>query len=219
MDAILLAAGNSARFGANKLLYEINGKKMYRYTLEHLYHQKQIGNLERVIVVSQYEEIFADIREHFPGVEMVCNLQPEKGISGSLKLGLEALKNELSATMKNKGGVALQNKPLASQACLFAVADQPCLTEKSLEKLIRMWKERGEGIVVAVSGERTGNPVIFGEKYYGELLEISGDVGGKSIVRRHPDDVRLCEIPEGELRDLDTVQEVTDTFSQNGQII
>ena len=33
---IMLAAGNSRRFGSNKLLYEIDGKPMYRHILEKL---------------------------------------------------------------------------------------------------------------------------------------------------------------------------------------
>ncbi len=33
---IMLAAGNSRRFGSNKLLYEIEGKPMYRHILEKL---------------------------------------------------------------------------------------------------------------------------------------------------------------------------------------
>ena len=33
---IMLAAGNSRRFGRNKLLYEIEGKPMYRHILEKL---------------------------------------------------------------------------------------------------------------------------------------------------------------------------------------
>ena len=33
---IMLAAGNSRRFGSNKLLYEIEGKPMYRHILENL---------------------------------------------------------------------------------------------------------------------------------------------------------------------------------------
>ena len=33
---IMLAAGNSRRFGSNKLLYEIEGKPMYQHILEKL---------------------------------------------------------------------------------------------------------------------------------------------------------------------------------------
>lgn len=191
MDAILLAAGNSSRFGTNKLLYELDGKRMYRYVLEKLYRQKRMGNLNRIVVVSQYEEIFADIRENFPEIETVLNPQPERGIASSLKLGLEVLQKEVS------------------QACLFAVADQPCLTETSLEKMIRMWERKPGGIVAAACGEKTGNPVIFSEKYYGELMELNGDVGGKCVVRRHPGEVALCEMPTEELRDFDTLKEIS----------
>ena len=42
---IMLAAGNSRRFGRNKLLYEIEGKPMYRHILEKL-----------MIVAEQLEE-------------------------------------------------------------------------------------------------------------------------------------------------------------------
>ena len=36
IDLILMAAGNSRRFGSNKLLYEWRGKKLYRYMLDAL---------------------------------------------------------------------------------------------------------------------------------------------------------------------------------------
>ena len=36
IDLILLAAGNSRRFGSNKLLYEVDGKPMYAHMLEKL---------------------------------------------------------------------------------------------------------------------------------------------------------------------------------------
>ena len=35
-DLILMAAGNSRRFGSNKLLYEWKGKKLYRHMLDAL---------------------------------------------------------------------------------------------------------------------------------------------------------------------------------------
>lgn len=191
MDAILLAAGNSIRFGKNKLLYCLNGKPVYRYILEILYQQKKENLLEHVIVVSQYEEIFSDIRVHFPGIELVRNPAPERGISSSLRLGIERLEQ-------------LAGK---SEACLFAVADQPRLTAESVCQLKRFWQEHTWGIAAASQGERIGNPVIFAERYYEELKALNGDVGGKRVLRRHMEDVGLCEIPVCELEDLDTPQD------------
>ena len=34
IDMILMAAGNSRRFGSNQLLYEWRGKKLYRYMFD-----------------------------------------------------------------------------------------------------------------------------------------------------------------------------------------
>lgn len=192
MDAILLAAGNSVRFGGNKLLYPLDGKKMYRYVLELLYQMMQDGDFENIVVVSQYEEIFEDIRNAFPGIASVRNPEPEKGISGSVRLGIEKL-GEVSPD---------------SRGCLFTVADQPYLTAESLKMLKATWEESPEGIVAAACGDWAGNPVAFARKYYEELKELTGDVGGKNVMRRHEEDVRLCEVPGRELEDMDTTDDL-----------
>lgn len=192
MDAVLLAAGNSERFGENKLLYPLKGKKMYRYVLELLYAMMQERHIENIVVVSQYEEIFEDIRNSFPGIASVRNPQPEKGISGSIRLGIEKLE-EISPD---------------SRGCLFAVADQPYLTAESLQKLKQTWEESPEGIVAAACGDWVGNPVVFDRKYYEELRSLTGDIGGKKVMRRHGEDARLCEVPDRELKDMDTLDEL-----------
>ena len=104
---IMLAAGNSRRFGGNKLLYEIDGNPMYRYILERLIavagaggQGKEVsscvletGSLKNikqemtVTVVTQYEEIEEEARAL--GVP-VYNPHPDEGISSSLKIGLKA---------------------------------------------------------------------------------------------------------------------------------
>lgn len=188
MDAILLAAGNSVRFGKNKLLFQMNGMPLYRRMLELLYGLKKEGMLERVIVVSQYDAIFAAIRADFPEIEMVRNPEPELGISGSIRLGI----------------LHLEQQSPKSEACLFTVADQPFLTRDSFLKMRRFWQEHDCGIVAAAWKERIGNPVIFSANYYGELKGLEGDVGGKKVLRRHLEDTGLCQIPLHELEDLDT---------------
>ena len=219
MDAILLAAGNSVRFGENKLLYRWKGKPVYRYILERLYRKKKEGLFSHLLVVSQYEEMFRQIETDFPEVEVVCNPHPEEGISGSIRRGL----------------LRLETLDAASEACLFTVADQPCLSEKSLERLIRSWQEEKFGIVAAsgvgshVEKERganegdqvgralcysgaknqpLGNPVIFSSRYYGELKNLTGDQGGKQVLYRHREDVGCCGLPAWELKDMDTREDM-----------
>ena len=88
---IFLAAGNSTRFGSNKLLYRLNGKCMYRYGLEVVAALWQKGLLDTIVIVTQYEEIIYDIEAHFPYMKTVNNPHPEAGISGSIRLGVEKL--------------------------------------------------------------------------------------------------------------------------------
>ena len=92
-----MAAGNSRRFGSNKLLYEWKGKKLYRHMLDALLEAAEeleknsgadTGNRDvsgggrqsrqrniRVRVVTQYEEILKDMEQ--PGGDEV--FQPVSG--------------------------------------------------------------------------------------------------------------------------------------------
>ena len=57
-------------------------------------------------------------------------------------------------------------------------------------------------------GTKTGNPCIFSREYYQELMEITGDKGGKQIICAHKEDVVLCETEEAELRDVDVPEQL-----------
>ena len=179
---IMLAAGNSRRFGSNKLLYEIDGVPMYLRTLEKLQKAaSELGNCE-IIVVTQYEEIAAKAQKS--GVRVLINPHPERGISSSMQIGL--------ATAKE------------SSACLFTVSDQPWLTTETIVDLVRKFQSEQKGMACTILNNKTGNPCIFSRKYYQELMEITGDKGGKQIINRHPEDVAYLEIEDAkELVDVD----------------
>lgn len=192
MDAIVLAAGCSRRFGKNKLLCKINGKPMYRYILELLFRQQEAGAVGQVVVVSQYEEIFLDIKKHFKGMECVKNPAPQMGISSSVRLGVRRLL-ELSE---------------ASVSCFFTVADQPYFTGRSFHKMAGLQQEYPKLIIAAAKCGECCNPVIFPAEYYPKLQELTGDVGGKAVLRKSMEAVKLCELPERELWDVDRVSDL-----------
>ena len=179
---IMLAAGNSHRFGSNKLLYEIDGMPMYLRTLRQLQKAvSELGNCE-IIVVTQYEEI-AD-KAQASGARVLINPHPERGISSSMQIGL--------ATAKE------------STACLFTVSDQPWLTAETIVNLVHKFQSEQKGMACTIRDGKTGNPCIFSRKYYQELMEITGDKGGKQIINRHPEDVTYLEIEDAkELVDVD----------------
>lgn len=149
MNLIFLAAGNSTRFGSNKLLYRLNGKCMYRYGLEVVAALWQKGLLDTIVIVTQYEEIIYDIEAHFPYMKTVNNPHPEAGISGSIRLGVEKL-----IELEEKCGKTGSRKRARLYVCS---GDQPYLTRESLENMVETWEVSKKGILVSENAGRMGN--------------------------------------------------------------
>lgn len=189
LGLIMLAAGNSRRFGSNKLLYEIDGMPMYRHVLLELDKVKEELKMQghecEITVVTQYDEIAQDAGEF--GMRALYNLHPDEGISSSLKIGLRV------------------NRDM--DACLFTVADQPWLRWKTIFGLVGVFLREGKGIACVEHDGKTGNPCIFSKEYYGELMKLSGDVGGKRVIVAHRGDVAVMGVDDGwEMRDVDVVE-------------
>ena len=181
---IMLAAGNSRRFGSNKLMYEVDGIPMYLRTLRQIWRAAEKIPGSRIILVTQSQQMDIINEAKKIGAEILFNLHPERGISSSMQIGLKSAKD--------------------ADACLFTVADQPWLTAETIIALYDAFQSENKGMACTVWGEKTGNPCIFSEKYYKELMAISGDKGGKQIIKKHPEDVAYLKISdERELQDVD----------------
>ncbi len=184
----MLAAGNSRRFGSNKLLYGIDGMPMYRHILLELVQVRDVfeaqGHACEITVVTQYDEIAQEARKL--GAQVLYNLHPDEGISSSLKIGLQVNRN--------------------MDACLFTVADQPWLRGETILGLVGVFLREGKGIACVEYDGKTGNPCIFSKKYFEELMKLSGDVGGKRVVVAHREDVAVMRVEDGrEMVDVDVV--------------
>lgn len=183
MNLILLASGNSIRFQGNKLLTTFNAKPMYMNVIEKILKL----DFNKIILVTQYEEIKNNL-EKSP-IEVVMNKNSELGISHSIKLGIEF--------------------DLEADAYMFMVCDQPFISLETIKALISKFKNSNKGMACAQYKGELGNPTIFSGKYKEALLTLKGDVGGKSIMKKHLDDLERLEIIDGiELIDIDTRQEL-----------
>lgn len=174
---ILLAAGEGKRFGSNKLLAKLDGKPLYKYSLE-----AAIATGCECTIVTGYDEIAKDASAK--GVKVVRNDDPEAGIAQSLTMGLEAMKGK--------------------NALIFTVCDQPGVTTDTYYRLIAAYATGTKGLSCMGQGQNLlGNPCIFGRKYYKELMTLTGDTGGKKIIMRHTDDLSVVAALEEELKDID----------------
>ena len=184
---IYLAAGLSSRYGSNKLLEMVDGKPMYRHLLDILTVMKEEEpHRFELVVVTAYDEI-ENALQGLP-LKVVRNHHQELGASHSIKLGLEAC-----------GEIGRHDH------VMFAVADQPYVQEDELFGFIHMYKRSYKGIGVLSWKGEMGNPVIFQGQFVPELMALTGDVGGKAVVRAHLSEVFQYEADsEMSLRDIDT---------------
>ena len=189
IGCLVMAAGNAVRFGKNKLAAEYKGKPLIERTLEAVPREL----FSEVVIVTQYEEVSK--AAHSFGFEVIWNQAPEKGISETIRLGTEALN--------------------FCNAVIYMVADQPLLQKDSVRKVIRTWEENPDKIVGAACRGKKGNPCIFPQKYFEELLTLTGDHGGSTVIRAHPESLLTVDICEEELRDVDTQETLNQLNTTN----
>ena len=188
---VLLAAGDSRRFGGNKLLAEVDGRPMYRHVADEVNAMPE-DFFAKKIVVSQYDEILEDLGRE--GFETVKNNQSALGISHSVHLALEQIPEHY--------------------AVCFSVSDQPWLTRETIRGLVTAFRKNTRGMVCASWEGMDGNPVIFAPEYRKELLALSGDVGGRKVLLAHPEDVaRFVAGSSRELADVDEKSQLC--YNQN----
>lgn len=196
---IYMAAGNSRRFGSNKLLYELDGKPMYRHLLDHLVEIKDRYNKLKsdspvidITVVTRYREIL-DYCSSIPDCHAVLSPDSEKGISYTIKAGIMAVQEQKKTGMQDY--------------YMFAVADQSYLKSQSVIKLIDRVLENTGGKQLAFSlrcGAAVGNPCVFHSSLIPQLLSLEGDKGGRSVAKKY-DCVYVDIADERELMDIDTL--------------
>ena len=207
---IYMAAGNSRRFGSNKLLYELDGKSMYRHLLERLIEIKDRYNKLKsdspvidITVVTRYREIL-DYCSSIPDCHAVLSPDSEKGISYTIKAGIMAVQEQKKFKKSSK---VTHHTAEKEEYYMFAVADQPYLKSQSVIKLIdKVLENKGNKRLVFSlhCGDAVGNPCVFHSSLIPQLLSLEGDKGGRSVAKKY-DCVYVDIADERELMDIDSL--------------
>src|SRR5207237_1005791 len=186
VTAIVLAAGRSTRMGGpNKLLAEIDGKKLVRIVTE----QALASKASEVIVVTGHQ---ADLVEQALAglkVKFVRNPDFAGGLASSVKSGISAVPEE-------------------ADGAVVCLGDMPLVSAQLIDRLIETFEpDRGHLIAVPVSEGRRGNPVLWSRRFFRELMTLDGDTGARHLIAKHAEAV--AEVPvEGDsaFLDIDTPQ-------------
>ena len=175
--ALLLAAGFSRRFGADKRLHPVDGRPMIaRAAARYL---------------EQFQTLFAVLR---PGDEAIgALLEPLGAVPVFAREAAQGMGRSLAAGIEAIGERA---------HVVVGLADMPFVAAGTLRRLRGML---GPGrIVRPMYRGAPGHPVGFSQDYFGELRQLRGDRGAKEVVARHPDAlVQWWEADSGVVRDID----------------
>ncbi|WP_254533291.1 nucleotidyltransferase family protein [Natrinema gelatinilyticum] len=161
VHGILLAAGTSSRYGkANKLLATVDGQPLVRHAAEALLASAVDGI---TVVVGHEADYVTAALEALP-VTVRLNKAYAEGQSISVQTGIER--------------AAAQD----ADAALVALGDMPNVDPTSVDLLVDAY-ERGVADVVAAAYEgKRGNPVLFDVRFFDELTDVDGDVGGRRLL-------------------------------------
>lgn len=160
---VILAAGESSRYGSLKQLLTWRGKPFVRQVAETALR----AGLEPVVVVTGFRA--AEVESALSGlpVTIVHNPDYQQGQGTSIRAG--------TASLSSKAGAAI-----------FLLADQPQIPVEVIRALVEAHGQKMQAILAPlVLEERRANPVLFDRDTFSDLLKIKGDVGGRAIFDKH----------------------------------
>jgi molybdenum cofactor cytidylyltransferase len=181
IPTILLAAGSAERFGAQKLLQELDGKPLIRWTAEAL---DAVVPDRMFVVVPPHA---GKIRAALSGlrVTFVENRRAEEGIGTSIAAGAAVIDDD-------------------ADGVLVTLADVPFGPSLILPAVVQRFRKEGADVVTPSYRGTPGHPVLFGRSILPELRALSGDRGARSIVEADPARVTTLELDIDPPRDVDT---------------
>ncbi len=164
--AIVLAAGESRRMGAPKMLLPF-GKTT---VIGHVVDQLLKSVIDEVYVVAGHQA--SRVTEELSGrpVSVVINPDYRAGMLSSVRCGLRALRP-------------------ACEPILVALGDQPAITSSLIDRLAQAFTATDRGIVVPLYRGQRGHPLLFSQRYCKQILTRYDDVGLRGLLYAHPDDV------------------------------
>jgi len=184
--AIVLAAGESKRFGAQKLLALLEGRPI----LQHVLDAVNASALDPVVLVvgAKGAELLARVR---PGrARVVLNPDYASGQASSLQTGLR----EVAAVESG-----------AVDAAVVLLGDQPGVTAQVCDGLVVVQRQSRAPAVVSSQRGRRSPPALLHRDIWPEVERMRGDIGAREILGSRSDVVAL-EIPlsVAALDDVDT---------------
>lgn len=195
--ALILAAGQSKRFGSPKQLLKWKESNLLANTIKTVCS----SNASNVFLVlgAMYDQILE--KTDTDSVEVIKNKYWEQGLGNSIAFGV----NHIIKSNINVDGI------------LLTLADQPLVDSDYLNSIISMFESGNNQIIASsYSNGKKGVPALFDPCYFDELIKLKGDKGAKEIMEKHSKNVSVIE-GKHKLTDIDTFQDYEKLYKANHQ--
>lgn len=177
ISAVVLAAGASTRMGVPKLLLPLGDETIVHRTVRQVC---DAGFDETVVVIGREPERTLAALAGLP-VRHVLNPHFESGMGTSFRAGVEALG--------------------ASEAAMFALADQPFVTTEAYRQVLDVYRQLRPAIVSVRYGETMAPPHLFTREFFPELTRL--EHGARDLLRRHHARAHVLHLSPDLLMDID----------------
>jgi molybdenum cofactor cytidylyltransferase len=182
IGGILLAAGKGERFeDGNKLLAPVDGEPLIRHSVQSLLHAKLD---ETFVVVGHDAEAVRN-----PLIDLDVSFRYNEGHADG------------QSTSVHVGVEVAQERDW--NAALFALGDMPFVDSETVDDLLDAYRSGAGTIVAAAYNEKRGNPVLFDAKHFSTLADVTGDRGGRRLIKEHDESVLVETDDAGVTRDVD----------------
>lgn len=181
---ILLAAGNSSRFGSNKLLHRLpDGISVAARAARNL-----VTVLPDSIAVIRAGDAELARELAAQGVDVVECARAGDGMSASIACGIRAT--------PGAGG------------WIVALADMPWIRPDTIKSLVQALQSRAAIAAPEYAGRR-GHPVAFARVWRSQLLALSGDQGARKLLETHWDRLVSVAVDDaGVVADIDSPKDL-----------
>ena len=123
------------------------------------------------------------------GIRTILNRRYREGMGTSIAAGIGAL-------------------PPECEAAVVLLADQPCLDPDTINALIDTYRASAKPLVAARYGNVVGAPTLIARSLFAEAAALSGDVGARTLIKKHPDLVAEVPIRPEASWDVDTPEDL-----------
>ncbi len=186
LQALVLAAGSSRRFPANKLLRPLPDQSCL---LDISYQLASILTPQVMLVINNDEKMQAHCRtQHYP---YLINSRADTGMASSIVTGVRSTAD-------------------ATGWAIF-LADMPCIKPATLHLLAELWTNYE--VTQPTYQNQAGHPVIFSASWLDKLSALTCDQGARGLLQTHPAVHRLETSDAGVCFDIDTEAD-WETFMQ-----